>query len=151
VLAVRMHAGSISERRGCTCCNPCSDVTECAGGARLIHTLRGYPTTEDFVYLRRIDRHVWDYNPYALEVVPFSSVAQNDFYTLSVRGMAHYIDGQNADFTGALQSQPLLLLCPACVCRAVWLRCCHSRAVELKPCINVVRAPHCQWQGLTGL
>ena len=50
-----------------------------------------------------MDRHVWEYNPYALEVAPFATVSQNDFYTLSVRGMAHYVDGQNVDFTGTIQ------------------------------------------------
>jgi hypothetical protein len=53
------------------------------------------------VYLRRIDTGIAEYNPYALEVVPFTAADPNDFYTLSVRGMAHYVDGQNADFTGA--------------------------------------------------
>jgi hypothetical protein len=65
------------------------------------------------VYLRRTDRLVWEYNPYALEVVPFASVSQNDFYTLSVRGMAHYVNSQNVDFTGApaeLQQLPCLAL-----------------------------------------
>jgi hypothetical protein len=40
---------------------PCS-------GRRLIYTLREYPNTEDFVYLRRLDRNPSEYDPYALEV-----------------------------------------------------------------------------------
>lgn len=35
---------------------------------RLIYTLREYPNTEDFVYLRRMDRNPSEYDPYALEV-----------------------------------------------------------------------------------
>ena len=35
---------------------------------RLIYTLREYPNTEDFVYLRRLDRNPSEYDPYALEV-----------------------------------------------------------------------------------
>jgi hypothetical protein len=37
---------------------------------RLIYTLREYPNTEDFVYLRRMDRNPSEYDPYALEVRP---------------------------------------------------------------------------------
>ena len=65
---------------------------------RLISTLREYPTTEDFVYLRRMDTNASVYDPYALEVAPYASVDQRDFYTLSVRGMTHYLDGVSADF-----------------------------------------------------
>eukprot|EP00976_Prorocentrum_cordatum_P096448 1190568-Prorocentrum_minimum.AAC.7 len=39
------------------------------------------------------------YNPYALDVVPFTAVEPNDFYTMSVRGVTHYINGITADFT----------------------------------------------------
>eukprot|EP00873_Tetraselmis_striata_P045243 jgi/Tetstr1/465507/TSEL_010176.t1 len=65
----------------------------------LIYTLRQYPNTEDFVYLRRLDRKPSDYNPYALEVVPFSELNPDDFYVLSVRGITHHLDGSSADFT----------------------------------------------------
>jgi dynein heavy chain len=44
--------------------------------------------------LRRLDRNPSDYNPYALEVVPFSELNANDFYVLSVRGVTHHIDGE---------------------------------------------------------
>ena len=50
------------------------------------------------MYLKRMDQNVSVYDPYALEVVPFASVDQKDFYTLSVRGMTHYLDGVSADF-----------------------------------------------------
>ena len=50
------------------------------------------------MYLKRIDQNLSVYDPYSLEVVPFSSVDQKDFYTLSVRGMTHYLDGVSADF-----------------------------------------------------
>jgi hypothetical protein len=40
------------------------------GDARLLHTLRNYPDTEDFVYLRRVKFGPANYNPYALEVSP---------------------------------------------------------------------------------
>jgi hypothetical protein len=43
---------------------------------RLIYTLREYPNTEDFVYLRRMDRNPSEYDPYALEVVPFAVLDQ---------------------------------------------------------------------------
>ena len=65
---------------------------------RLIYTLRQYPNTEDFVYLRRLDRNPSDYNPYALEVVPFSELNSNDFYVLSVRGITHHLDGTQTPF-----------------------------------------------------
>jgi dynein heavy chain len=65
---------------------------------RLIYTLREYPTTEDFVYLRRFKRYPADCNPYALEVVQFGYVGQSDYYTLSVRGITRYVDGVNAEF-----------------------------------------------------
>ncbi|GFH08023.1 DHC3 protein, partial [Haematococcus lacustris] len=65
---------------------------------KLIYTLREYPNTEDFVYLRRMDRNPSQYDPYALEVVPFASLHQQDFYTMSVRGITHYVDGQTLDF-----------------------------------------------------
>lgn len=65
---------------------------------RLIYTLREYPTTEDFVYLRRFKRYPADCNPYALEVVQFGNVDQSDYYTLSVRGITRYVDGVNAEF-----------------------------------------------------
>ncbi|KAJ9531588.1 hypothetical protein QJQ45_014947, partial [Haematococcus lacustris] len=65
---------------------------------KLIYTLREYPNTEDFVYLRRMDRNPSQYDPYALEVVPFASLQQQDFYTMSVRGITHYVDGQTLDF-----------------------------------------------------
>ena len=50
------------------------------------------------MYLRRMDTNASVYDPYALEVAPYASVDQRDFYTLSVRGMTHYLDGVSADF-----------------------------------------------------
>ena len=70
-----------------------SDPLFCAA-SRLIYTLRQYPNTEDFVYLRRLDRNPSDYNPYSLEVVPFSGLNPNDFYVLSIRGITHHLDGE---------------------------------------------------------
>lgn len=72
---------------------------------RLIYTLREYPTTEDFVYLRRFQRYPADCNPYALEVVQFGTVDQADYYTLSVRGITHYIDGVNAELASECSSR----------------------------------------------
>lgn len=71
---------------------------------RLIHTLREYPNTEDFVYLRRMERNPSEYDPYALALVPFASVDQADFYTMSVRGITHYLDGASSDM--ACESLP---------------------------------------------
>lgn len=65
---------------------------------RLISTLREYPTTEDFVYLKRMDLNPSVYDPYALDVMPFAMVDQKDFYTMSVRGITHYVDGITSDF-----------------------------------------------------
>ncbi|MEW5314024.1 MAG: hypothetical protein WDW38_005552 [Sanguina aurantia] len=64
---------------------------------KLIHTLREYPNTEDFVYLRRMERVPSEYDPYALALAPFASVDQADFYTMSVRGVTHYLDGASSD------------------------------------------------------
>lgn len=83
---------------------PCSSQkhgTLNATHRRLMYTLREYPNTEDFVYLRRMDRNPSEYDPYALEVVPFASLDQRDFYTMSVRGITHYIDGNSVDFASA--------------------------------------------------
>lgn len=33
-----------------------------------------------------------------LQVVPFAVIDQRDFYTMSVRGITHYLDGTSADF-----------------------------------------------------
>jgi len=66
---------------------------------RLIFTLREYPTTEDFVYLRRFKRWPADCNPYALEVVQFADIDASNYYTMSVRGITHYVDGVNAELT----------------------------------------------------
>lgn len=66
---------------------------------RLIGVLRRYPNTEDFVYLRRSNRIETEYNPYALEVVPFAKTDQNDFCTLSARGITRYCGKGNTEFT----------------------------------------------------
>lgn len=50
------------------------------------------------MYLRRMDRNPSEYDPYALEVVPFASLDQRDFYTMSVRGITHYVNGISMDF-----------------------------------------------------
>ncbi|GFR44385.1 hypothetical protein Agub_g5605 [Astrephomene gubernaculifera] len=74
------------------------DLGEALPYVKLIYTLREYPNTEDFVYLRRMDRNPSEYDPYALEVVPFAAIDQRDFYTMSVRGITHYLDGTSSDF-----------------------------------------------------
>jgi len=66
--------------------------------ARLIYTLREYPNTEDFVYLNRLNYNPNEYDPYSLEVMPFAAIEQDDFYTMSVRGITHYQDGISVDF-----------------------------------------------------
>lgn len=81
---------------------------------RLIFTLREYPTTEDFVYLRRFKRWPADCNPYALEVVQFWDIDQANYYTMSVRGITHYIDGVNAEFASEHT-------CATCDSTATWL------------------------------
>jgi hypothetical protein len=75
---------------------PPSDGTAYIG---LAYALRQYPNSTEFVYLRRLDKDPTSYNPYALDVVPFAAVDPNDFYTMSVRGVTHYINGFTADFT----------------------------------------------------
>eukprot|EP00879_Flechtneria_rotunda_P011573 GHRR01012088.1.p1 GENE.GHRR01012088.1~~GHRR01012088.1.p1 ORF type:complete len:1024 (+),score=420.33 GHRR01012088.1:512-3583(+) len=65
---------------------------------KLIYTLREYPTTEDFIYLRRFTCYPLDCNPYALEIVPFADVNQADYHTMSVRGITHYVNGASAEF-----------------------------------------------------
>jgi hypothetical protein len=66
---------------------------------RLIQTLRDYPNTKDFVYLRRIDRSPTEYNPYALRVVSFDDIGSGEFYTLSVNGITFYCSSVEGDFT----------------------------------------------------
>jgi hypothetical protein len=90
---------------------------------RLIFTLRDFPTTEDFVYLRRFKRWPADCNPYALEVVQFADIDQANYYTMSVRGITHYIDGVNAEFASRSRA------CHAGLClwlTAQWMG--HSKA-----------------------
>jgi len=65
---------------------------------KLIYTLREYPNTEDFVYLNRMNSNPYEYDPYSLEVMPFAAIKQDDFYTMSVRGITHYQDGISVDF-----------------------------------------------------
>lgn len=65
----------------------------------LAYALRQYPNSTEFVYLRRLDKHLTVYNPYALDVVPFTAVDPDDFYTMSVRGVTHYVNGVSSDFT----------------------------------------------------
>lgn len=65
---------------------------------RLIFTLREYPSTEDFVYLRRFTRWPASANPYALQVVQFADAPPSNYFTMSVRGITHYVDGANAEF-----------------------------------------------------
>jgi len=65
----------------------------------LMDTLRQYPNSTEFVYLSRLDKDSTDYNPYALEMVPFKAVDPKDYYTMSVHGVTHFVDGSNADFT----------------------------------------------------
>ena len=65
----------------------------------LMETLRQYPNSTEFVYLNRLDKDSTDYNPYALEMVPFNAVDPGNFYTMSVHGITHFVDGSNADFT----------------------------------------------------
>ena len=70
---------------------------------RLIHTLRNYPNTQDFVYLRRIDQNPSVYNPYALQVVSFSETNSKDFFTLSAHGITYYQSEVDSDFTSLNQ------------------------------------------------
>lgn len=65
----------------------------------LMYTLRQYPGSSEFVYLRRVASGGEGYNPYALEVVPFAAVDEADFCTMSARGVTHYVAGASADFT----------------------------------------------------
>jgi dynein heavy chain len=64
-----------------------------------MYTMREAPKAEEFVYLRRRDDDPCEYKPYALEVVQYGDLNQQDYYTMSVRGMTHYINGESADFT----------------------------------------------------
>lgn len=65
----------------------------------VLQSLKAHPYTEDFVYLRRFDRNPLSYQPYALEVVPYSKVDPNDFYTMSVRGITHFLDSTTHDYS----------------------------------------------------
>lgn len=48
--------------------------------------------TNEFVYLVRADRGPKaTYNPYDLEIVPYSKVDKNDYYTMSSAGVTHFI------------------------------------------------------------
>jgi hypothetical protein len=71
---------------------------------RIIRTLRQYPATEDFVYLRQWQgasgSAACQHNPYALQVVPHAAIGGGDFATLSARGLTHYVGGGAAGFTG---------------------------------------------------
>jgi hypothetical protein len=47
------------------------------------------------------------------QVVPFAAIQQRDFYTMSVRGITHYLDGASADF--ASEARPADAGC-GCTC-----------------------------------
>jgi hypothetical protein len=65
---------------------------------RLIHNLRAYPSTQDFVYLTRVDGGS-EYNPYALKVASFGNIDPNaHHFTLSASGITYYHAGAT-DFT----------------------------------------------------
>jgi dynein heavy chain len=76
-----------------------------------MYTLKEFPTTEDFVYLKCRNQNPSEYKPYALEVVQFADVSPANYYTMSVRGLTHYMDGLNADFTSELQQGSLHAVC----------------------------------------
>lgn len=80
-------------------CYSCVALTVCGYACRLIQTLREYPNTQDFLYLRRIDRNPSEYNPYALQVVPFAEADPKDFFTLSAHGVTFYFNAIDSDFT----------------------------------------------------
>jgi hypothetical protein len=64
---------------------------------RLVRSLRTFPNTQDFVYLKRIDGTPV-YNPYALRVVPFANIDPHDHFTLSAQGITYCHQGIT-DFT----------------------------------------------------
>ena len=56
------------------------------------------------MYLNRINSSPNEYDPYSLEVMPFAAIKQDDFYTMSVRGITHYQDGISVDFASECAS-----------------------------------------------
>jgi len=88
--------------------------------------LREYPNTEDFVYLNRINSSPNEYDPYSLEVMPFAAIKQDDFYTMSVRGITHYQDGISVDFASESRKPRLARLC-VCNCRKAPVSCMQQR------------------------
>jgi hypothetical protein len=90
------------------------------------------------VYLRRFTRWPADCNPYALEVVQFADIDQAHYYTMSVRGITHYIDGVNAEFASACVRTNLMRGLPAChTLIDPWAECQHV------PSGTVCRQPAC--------
>ncbi|KAK9823491.1 hypothetical protein WJX72_003121 [[Myrmecia] bisecta] len=65
----------------------------------LIQTLKKYPDTQDFVYLRRLGKKSPEYNPYALEVVAYADADKDELYTLSAKGVTQYYGGTASEFT----------------------------------------------------
>eukprot|EP00958_Prasinococcus_capsulatus_P007761 scaffold712_cov404-Prasinococcus_capsulatus_cf.AAC.19 len=65
----------------------------------LLYTMRQCPSSDEFVYLRRVSTSSHEYNPYALEVVPYAALDSNEYYTMSAHGVTRYSDQNNADFT----------------------------------------------------
>lgn len=98
---IAMQAADIFKRHAWFMSNISAHSPPTFNACRLIYTLREYPNTEDFVYLKRMDRNPSEYDPYALEVVPFSALDQSDFYTMSVRGITHYMGGSSMDYASA--------------------------------------------------
>lgn len=75
---------------------------------KLLRMLKQYPHSSEFTYLTRKHHKAEQelramYNPYLLSMVPFSYVDENDFYTMSSRGIAHCLHGQTTDFTSLEQ------------------------------------------------
>jgi hypothetical protein len=47
----------------------------------------------EFVYLIPRDRNAPEGNPYNLKIVPHSDLDQKNFYTLSLKGVTHFVNG----------------------------------------------------------
>eukprot|EP00762_Andalucia_godoyi_P001076 ANDGO_01965.mRNA.1 Dynein-1-beta heavy chain len=66
---------------------------------KFIEKIRNSQDSLEFVYLRPVFRDIKaPYNPYDLEIVPYSEIQGRDYFTLSGKGVTHFVGGE-AEFT----------------------------------------------------
>jgi dynein heavy chain len=59
-----------------------------------VESIRNYPDKLDFVYAKLACGPFESINPFDLEIIPFTSINQSNYYTVSVKGITHFRNGE---------------------------------------------------------